>query len=48
MRLFRPVGLQELALLWDSGMREFPPQLAHQPIFYPVANLEYAQQIARE
>jgi len=40
--------LQELALLWDSGMREFPPRLAHQPIFYPVANLEYAQQIARE
>jgi hypothetical protein len=46
--LFRPVGLHELALLWDSGMREFPPRLAHQPIFYPVANLEYARQIAAE
>jgi hypothetical protein len=36
------------ALIWDKGMREFPPRLAHQPIFYPVANLEYARQIARD
>ncbi len=42
------MGLQELALLWDSGMREFPPRLIPQPIFYPVVNLEYARQIARE
>jgi hypothetical protein len=47
-KLFRPIGLQELALLWDSGMREFPPRLIQQPIFYPVVNLEYARQIARE
>lgn len=40
--LFRPVGLQELSLIWDSGMREFPPRLPHQPIFYPVATKEYA------
>lgn len=46
--LFRPVGLHELALLWDSGMRAFPERLAQQPIFYPVVNLEYARQIARE
>lgn len=46
--LFRPVGLQELALVWDAGMRAFPPRLAHQPIFYPVSNLEYARQIARD
>jgi hypothetical protein len=46
--LFRPVGLHELALIWDSGMREFPPRLPHQPIFYPVANVEYATQIARD
>lgn len=46
--LFRPVGLYELALIWDSGMREFPPRLPHQPIFYPVANSEYATQIARD
>jgi len=44
--LFRPVGLHELALIWDSGMREFPPRLPQQPIFYPVANVEYATQIA--
>ena len=46
--LFRPVGLHELALIWDSGMREFPPRLPHQPIFYPVANVVYATQIARD
>jgi|SRR5262249_47059173 len=46
--LFRPVGLHELALIWDSKMREFPPRLSHQPIFYPVANAEYATQIARD
>jgi hypothetical protein len=47
-KLFRPVGIQELALLWDSGMKEFPPRLVQQPIFYPVVNLEYARQIARD
>jgi len=46
--LFRPVGLHELALIWDKGMRGFPPRLPHQPIFYPVANAEYARQIARD
>ena len=46
--LFRPVGLHELALIWDSGMREFPPRLPQQPIFYPVANVESATQIARD
>jgi hypothetical protein len=47
-KLFRPVGLQELALLWDAGMRGFPQRLPQQPIFYPVVNLEYARQIARD
>jgi hypothetical protein len=46
--LYRPVGLHELALIWDSGMREFPPRLPQQPIFYPVTNAEYARQIARD
>jgi hypothetical protein len=46
--LFRPVGLHELALMWDKGMRGFPPRLPHQPIFYPVANVEYARQIASD
>jgi hypothetical protein len=47
-KLFRPIGLQELDLLWDSGMRKFPQRLVHQPIFYPVVNVDYARQIARE
>ena len=46
--LFRPVGLDELSLIWDSGMRKFPPRLPHQPIFYPVTNVDYAAQIARD
>ena len=46
--LYRPVGLDELALIWDSGCREFPPRLPEQPIFYPVTSAEYATQIARD
>jgi hypothetical protein len=46
--LYRPVGLHELALIWDSDCHAFPPRLSHQPIFYPVANAEYAHQIARD
>lgn len=46
--LYRPVGLYELRLIRDSGYRAFPPRLPHQPIFYPVLNLEYAEQIARD
>ncbi len=48
MKLWRPVGLKELALLFDTQMREFPPRLPEQPIFYPVTNFGYAAQIARE
>lgn len=47
-RLYRPVGLEELALIWDSGCREFPLRLPEQPIFYPVTSAEYATQIARD
>ncbi len=32
----------------ETGFREFPPRLAHQPIFYPVTSEEYAVQIARD
>jgi hypothetical protein len=46
MRLYRPIGLEELLLIYKSGMRAFPPRLPEQPIFYPVLNLSYAQQIA--
>jgi hypothetical protein len=46
--LFRPVGPKELALIRKSGYREFPPRLPEQPIFYPVLNRAYAEQIARD
>ena len=48
MKLYRPVGLVELALIFDDEMRAFPPRLPEQPIFYPVLNEQYAAQIARE
>ncbi|MCW5831759.1 MAG: hypothetical protein KIS78_04805 [Labilithrix sp.] len=48
MLLFRPVGLEEMGLIYDSGMRAFPPRLPDQPIFYPVTNEAYAKQIARD
>ena len=46
--LFRPVGQAELDLIAASDFTAFPPRLEHQPIFYPVLNFEYAEQIARD
>ena len=46
--LYRPVGDEELKRISESGFRHFPPRLPSQPIFYPVANAEYASQIARD
>lgn len=46
--LYRPVGQAELDLIRDSGWHEFPPRLPGQPIFYPVAQQYYAEDIARE
>ena len=46
--LFRPVGPKELALIAASGWKEFLPRMPDQPFFYPVLNLEYAAQIARD
>ena len=46
--LFRPAGQAELDLIRDSGMQAFPPRLPEQPIFYPVSNQAYAEQIARD
>jgi hypothetical protein len=31
-----------------SGYRAFPPRLPGQPVFYPVLNMNYAVQIARD
>jgi hypothetical protein len=46
--LWRPVGANELALIKNSDYSAFPPRLPEQPIFYPVCNFEYAEQIARD
>jgi hypothetical protein len=46
--LFRPVGQKELELIQQSGFTTFAPRLPEQPIFYPVLNEEYANQIARD
>jgi hypothetical protein len=46
--LFRPVGQAELDLIRESGWRAFPPRLEGQPIFYPVVQQYYAEDIARE
>ena len=48
MRLYRPVGVKELELIARSGWKSFPPRLAHQPIFYPVLNFDYASAIAEK
>lgn len=46
--LYRPVGLAEASLIEASGFTAFPPRLPEQPIFYPVMNRVYAEQIARD
>ena len=46
--MYRPVGPAELELIRASGFREFPPRLPEQPIFYPVLNEEYANDISRK
>ena len=46
MILWRPVGMRELELIHESGMKAFPPRLPEQPIFYPVLSEGYATKIA--
>jgi hypothetical protein len=48
MLLYRPVGLNELRLIYQADLRAFPPRLPEQPIFYPVLNETYATKIARD
>lgn len=45
--LYRPVGVRELELIADLDWKAFPPRLDWQPIFYPVLNKPYAEQIAK-
>lgn len=46
--LYRPVGQTELDLIAASNYHAFPSRLTWQPIFYPVLNQAYAEQIAKE
>ncbi|MBR2327848.1 MAG: hypothetical protein IKA51_04420 [Clostridia bacterium] len=46
MILYRPVGQKELELIEQSCFSKFPPRLNWQPIFYPVLNQRYAEEIA--
>jgi hypothetical protein len=46
--MFRPAGPKEMELVAASGYKRWPPRLPEQPIFYPVANEEYATEIARD
>ena len=46
MVLYRPVGEKEKELIEQSGYIKFPPRLDWQPIFYPVLNQRYAEEIA--
>lgn len=46
--MYRPVGPKDLELIVASGYRTFPPGLPEQPIFYPVLNEEYANDISRK
>lgn len=48
MILYRPVNQAELDLIKQSNWLKFPPRLVGQPIFYPVLNIEYAEQITKE
>jgi hypothetical protein len=44
--MYRPTGARELALVEASGSRRWPPRLIDQPIFYPVTNAKYAEEIS--
>jgi len=46
--LYRPTGIRELELIMEADFKIFPPRLNWQPIFYPVLNQAYAEQIALE
>ena len=48
MILFRPLNQAELDLIIAANWQAFPPRLIGQPIFYPVLNEAYANQISKE
>jgi len=46
--LFRPIGKAEYLLIKGMDYCGFPARLEWQPIFYPVLNQTYAEQIASD
>ena len=46
--LYRPVNQAELDLIQELNWEGFPPRLPEQPIFYPVMNFEYAEDISKK
>jgi hypothetical protein len=48
VRLWRPTGPEELALVEAADWQAWPPRLPEQPIFYPVLNEDYAIRIASD
>jgi hypothetical protein len=46
--LYRPVGLREFALLWDSSFGRFPQRLPGEPDFTSVCDCEHARHIAAD
>ena len=48
MKLFRPINQAELDLIIQFNWTKFPPRLVGQPIFYPVLNQAYAEEISKE
>ncbi|SFL07672.1 hypothetical protein SAMN03159341_10387 [Paenibacillus sp. 1_12] len=44
--LYRPVGLYEMQLILNRGLKGFPPRLPEQPNFYSVLSKHYAEQMA--
>jgi len=48
MKLYRPVNQAELDLIIANDWKAFPPRLVGQPIFYPVLNARYAEDINRQ
>lgn len=46
--LYRPVEPLELEAIRDSGFARFPARRPGQPLFYPLAQEDYARAVARE
>ncbi len=48
MKLYRPVGFEELKLMYDTNMRSFPLHVDGQPLYSPAPNLDFATRIAKD